>query len=225
MDPTTLGIICGGIAIVVVGVLAWYFMKKRKSGFRAYSYEEGFAPARRLEIASRYAAAQNKLMPVKKQVSNAKPLMLPISNAHRGNIPMNYLLPSNGVKKPVGRRGRANVKQTPPVIGGTETKKAVPAKATGVALNVSTEEKIKAGANSIGTTDFKDKSVPDTSALPAVVQSGVIDEPKKEGFAGGNTRISPPFLSNGTFFTEHKLQRGGISTSSDGQRPSKHAGA
>lgn len=82
-----------------------------------------------------------------------------------------------------------------------------------VALNVSAEEGTKAGAGTLQGVDFHDKTVPDTSELPAVVQNGVVESPAKEGYSGGNTRVSPQFLNNGNFGVVNKYQRGGISES------------
>lgn len=82
-----------------------------------------------------------------------------------------------------------------------------------VALNVSAEEGTKAGAGTLQGVDFHDQTVPDTSELPAVVQNGVVESPAKEGYSGGNTRVSPQFLNNGNFGVVNKYQRGGISES------------
>lgn len=82
-----------------------------------------------------------------------------------------------------------------------------------VALNVSAEEGTKAGAGTLQGVDFHDKTVPDTSELPAVVQNGVVNSPAKEGYSGGNTRVSPQFLNNGNFGVVNKYQKDGISES------------
>lgn len=207
-----LGVACGGllIALIVTIVIA----NKRK--------KEGFSTGQRLHLASQYARHPNLLMPTDKQQPATNTILLPLGNAGRGDSPMSYLLPSNGVDKQVAQPPTANVTDAPPIIGGTETAPSVPPDANGVALNVSSEDAIKAGANSIAGTDFHDQSIPDTSALPAVVQNGVIDSPAAEGFVGGNTRVYPPVLNNGSFAVAHKAQRGGISTSREGFRPSKH---
>lgn len=235
MEPKTKWIVIGiisAIIVIVVIVVAVVMLKKKKEkfeeDFEEYFEEyfdedglEGFSPAQKIKMAARYAKYPNYLMPSNKAKPATNKLLLPLNPGTRGDIPMDYLLPNNGVKKNVAEEPKANVKAAPPVIGGTETKKGTPP-AAGVALNVTTEDAIKAGANSVATTDFHDQSVPDTSALPAVVQNGVVPEPAKEGYCGGNTRTCPQFIQNGSFIVQHKLQKGGISTSKEGFRPSKH---
>lgn len=180
---------------------------------------ETFSPAQKYNNAARYAKQPNLLMPTEKAKPATTQILLPLNAGGRGDSPMDFLLPTNGVQKEVGKPAAANVADAPPVIGGTETKQDAPAEAAGVALNVTTEDAIKAGANAIATTDFHDKSIPDTSALPAVVQNGVVEEPAKEGYCGGNIRVCPQFIHNGSFAVQHKLQKGGISTSKEGYRP------
>lgn len=208
-------IVCGVLGVTVIGLIIAVCKKKEGPS------KEGFSAAQRLQIAGRYAKQPNRLMPTEKSTPVKNQILLPLNNGTRGDSPLDYLLPSSGVDKQVGEAPTAKVEEAPPVIGGTETNKETP-DATGVALNVTTEDAMKAGANSIATTDFHDQTIPDTSALPAVVQNGVVEEPAKEGYCGGNVRVCPQFISNGSFAVQHKLQRGGISTSKEGFRPSKH---
>lgn len=204
-------IACGILSILVI-VLLVLVLKKKK---------EGFSAAQKIQMAARYAKQPNALMPSEKAKPATNQILLPLNGGSRGDVPMAYLLPSNGVEKEVTKPAVADVSDAPPVIGGTETKNDV-ADVQGVALNVTTEDAIKAGANAIATTDFHDQSIPDTSALPAVVQNGVVEEPSKEGYCGGNVRVCPQFIHNGNFTVQHKLQKGGISTNKEGFRPSKH---
>ena len=203
---------CGVLAVTVVALVIYIVSNKNKT--------EPFSAAQKLQMAARYAKQPNMLMPTEKAKPATNQILLPLNTGERGDVPMSYLLPTNGVEKDVAEPATADVAAAPPVIGGTETTPA-PAEANGVALNVTTEDAIKAGANSIATTDFHDQSIPDTSSLPAVVQNGVIDEPAKEGFCGGNTRVCPQFMKNSQYLVQHKLQKGGISTNKEGFRPSK----
>lgn len=212
INKEVIAYIVGGTLVVAVIIGVIIALKRKK---------EGFSPAQKIQMAARYAKTPNLLMPSDKAKPATNQILLPLNQGTRGDIPMSYLLPSNGVEKEVAEPATANVADAPPVIGGTEIKPVAP-EANGVALNVTTEDAIKAGANSIASTDFHDKSVTDTSALPAVVQKGVIDEPAKEGFCGGNTRVCPQFIGNGSFAVQHKLQKGGISTNKEGFRPSRH---
>lgn len=212
MNPLelTLCFVCGVLTVAVIALVIQVISRRGR---------EKFAPAMRYQMAGRYAKQPNLLMPAAKAKPATNQILLPLNTGTRGDVPMSYLLPANGVKKPVGEPAKAAVAQAPPVIGGTEKTEKPAAK--GVALNVTKEDAVKAGANAIATTDFHDKSIPDTSALPAVVQNGVVAQPKKEGYCGGNTRVCPQFIHNGSFAVQHKLQKGGISTNKEGYRPSQ----
>ena len=216
-SPKGWAILC--MILLVTTIAAWVFKMNCKPHGGMVNKVETFAPAQRYANAARYAKQPNLLMAADKSKPATTQILLPLNAGGRGDSPMDFLLPTNGVQKEVGKPAAANVADAPPVIGGTETKTEAPAEAAGVALNVTTEDAIKAGANAIATTDFHDKSIPDTSALPAVVQNGVVEEPAKEGYCGGNIRVCPQFIHNGSFAVQHKLQKGGISTNPEGFRP------
>lgn len=210
--PIIIGGVIGVIVLVAFIVVIVIASKKKK---------EGFSSAQKLQLAAQYAQQPNALMPSDKRVPVKNQILLPIGAGSRGSTaPMSYLLPSNGVQKDVAKPAVADVTEKPPVIGGTETEKKDEGE-SGVALNVSAEESTKAGANTMAGVDFHDKSVPDTSELPATVQNGVVESPAKEGYTGGNTRVRPQFLQNGSFGVIHKMQKDGISTGKEGYRPSR----
>lgn len=170
-----------------------------------FSTKEAMAPALRYGGAASASSIGNRLMPEGRvQELTREPLAL---NFPRGNVSVDYML---------GKRDDS--------IGGEQIDKQTTFDdAVDSALVVSDEEKIKAGATSIAATDFIDNSMPDTSQLPAEVQTGVVD-PKEAYGCGGNTRVCPSFLSNGSFRVDNQLQSNGNSTSKDGFRVRKTAG-
>lgn len=205
------------VVATFIGVLIGFYCQSTVGKFLK---REGFTPAQRLGEAGRYACSSNYLLSSDKQPKcGDNSITLPLFiNSERGDSPMSYLLPSNGVSKEVAEAPVADITQAPPVIGGTQITNDVPADAS-VSLNVSNEELVKAGGNTTKMVDFyAGKDVPDTSALPAVVQTGVVSdaEIKKEGFCGGNTRSCPSICSGensicNAFHVNNNLQKGGIS--------------
>lgn len=210
-----IGVVIGAVLVAIVCGLVYVILKAKK--------KEGFSAAQKLKLAAQYASQPNALMPSDKRTPSKSKLLLPIGDNARGSSPMSYLLPSSGVQKEVAEPAKADVSAAPPVIGGTENEspESSTKDASGLTLNVSAEESTKAGASTMNGVDFHDKSVPDTSDLPATVQNGVIESPAKEGYTGGNTRVNPQFLQNGSFGVIHKMQKDGISTGKEGFRPSK----
>ena len=182
------------------GLQIQLLLKHDKEGFRV---KEGMAPAQRYGMAAKYVGMENGLMPSFNQ-NTKKSKYQQAMTSERGDRPMSYMLP-----------GASNSAS----IGGEEVKSSSGNnEAVTSALNVTQEDLIKAGANAISSTDFHDNSTPDTSELPATVQTGLV-EANKEGYCGGNTRVCPGFLENGSFIVSHKNQKDGISTSKEGFRP------
>lgn len=73
-------------------------------------------------------------------------------------------------------------------------------------LNITDEEALKSGANAIGGSGYDTSvSVPDTSALPAETQTGVINtETASAGNFSPNPRVSPSFLDTSTTFAPNE---------------------
>jgi hypothetical protein len=73
-------------------------------------------------------------------------------------------------------------------------------------LNITKEEALKSGANAIGGSGFDSSvSVPDTSALPAETQTGVINnETTDPNNFSLNPRVSPSFLETSTTFAPNE---------------------
>lgn len=182
------------------GLQIQLLLKHDKEGFRI---KEGMAPAQRYGMAAKYTGMENGLMPSFNQ-NTKKSKYRQAMTSERGDRSMSYMLPG------------ANSDAT---IGGEEiNSSSTNDEAVTSALNVTQEDLIKAGAGAISATDFHDNSTPDTSELPATVQTGLVDA-NKEGYCGGNTRVCPGFLDNGSFVVSHKNQKDGISTSREGFRP------
>ena len=180
------------------GLQIQLLLKHEKEGFRI---KEAMAPAQRESLASKYVGMENGLVPSDKQYKGS-PKYKTALTSERGDRAMSYMLPG------------ANVG------GGEIETPIVNSEAIGSALNVSQEDLIKAGAGAIASTDFHDNSTPSTEDLPVQDQRGVVEEPNKEGFCGGNTRVCPSFMSSGdSFMVSHMNQKDGISTSKEGFRP------
>ena len=76
----------------------------------------------------------------------------------------------------------------------------------GSGLNITEEEALKSGAGAIGGSGYDSSvSVPDTSALPAETQTGVIDTEKTDpANFNTNPRASPSFLETSTTFAPNE---------------------
>lgn len=148
----------------------------------ASNKREKFSPFQRFTKAGRYAS--NNLMPSFREADMVS------RNNVRDNT-YDFLAPTPPVAQ-----------QVSPVVAPTVTAQ----------LNVSDKDLIKAGSNTLNSTEFVDNSIPDTSALPAVVQTGVLPEnSNKENYCGSNTRLCPTFLDDGSFMTTNLMQRSSIS--------------
>lgn len=180
------------------GLQIQLLLKHEKEGFRI---KEAMAPAQREGLAAKYVGMENGLMPSTNQ-STYKPKGVNAMTSERGDRPMSYMLP--------GATNTGGNEITVPSTGENE--------AVTSALNVSQEDLVKAGAGATASVDFHDNSIPDTSDLPATVQTGM-SEPNKEGYCGSNTRVCPSFMSGGSFMVSHANQKDGISTSKEGFRP------
>ena len=77
---------------------------------------------------------------------------------------------------------------------------------SGRKLDVSDIDALKSGAGAIASSGYDSSvSVPDTSALPAETQSGVIDTEKIEaGSFSPNPRVQPAFLDSSTTFAPNE---------------------
>lgn len=77
---------------------------------------------------------------------------------------------------------------------------------SGSKLDVSNIDALKSGAGAIASSGYDSSvSVPDTSALPAETQSGVIDTEKIEaGSFSPNPRVQPAFLDSSTTFAPNE---------------------
>lgn len=73
-------------------------------------------------------------------------------------------------------------------------------------INITPEDAMKSGAGAIGGTTFDSSvSIPDTSALPAETQTGVIDTQKiNPANFSTNPRFSPSFLETSTTFAPNE---------------------
>ena len=76
----------------------------------------------------------------------------------------------------------------------------------GSGLNISDVDALKSGAGAIAGSGYDSSvSVPDTSALPAETQSGVIDTEKLDsGNFSPNPRVQPSFLESSTTFAPNE---------------------
>lgn len=77
---------------------------------------------------------------------------------------------------------------------------------SGSSLNITNEEALKSGAGAIGGSGYDSSvSVPDTSALPAETQTGVINtETSDPTNFSPNPRVSPSFLETSTTFAPNE---------------------
>lgn len=82
----------------------------------------------------------------------------------------------------------------------------LPDAGSGSGLNISDMDALKSGAGAIASSGYDSSvSVPDTSALPAETQSGVIDTEKLEsGNFSPNPRVQPSFLESSTTFAPNE---------------------
>lgn len=179
--------------------------------------KEAMSNYQRYASAAIHSERGNHLM-TEDKVWQTTPGAIKMVSGGRFNNSVDYLLKS--------RDQKAGALEETPSPGGDKVEEPAaeqpPSNAVPGVLDVTEEEKAKANANATKDVEFVDNAVPDTSNLPVETASGVIDKPK-EGYCGGNTRCSPPFLGNGSFMVSHKNSRGGNSTSKDGFRPnSKH---
>lgn len=170
------------LIIVIVAIYIKLSFAIKQQGFQISvllkNDKEGFSPVQRFTAARKYRNASNGLMPSWKQPTGES-CYLSEATSERGDRPMKYMLASKG-------NGRRSGESS--------------------GLNITTEEALKSGAGAIGGSGYDSSvSVPDTSALPAETQTGVINtETADPTNFSPNPRVSPSFLETSTTFAPNE---------------------
>lgn len=195
MTEVLLGLVIVLLVIIIIVAIVRLFQLIKQQGIQIAillkhekeAFKEGMSPAMRLMRARAMKEQTNYLLPSEKQSLYKVEEDAKFSVPYRGSN-IDHLLPS-------GRKGEVVEEQSP-----VKQEVVVPE-------NVSEEEALKAGSNTLGLVQIDTTGVPPSTAeLPVETQSGVVIPSGDEKFTVNGRAGAPVMLRNGTVTTPNSYK-------------------